>query len=193
MLPKGIQHITKEEIMNIFVDRMIRAAKLSPGLYEEVENDPSSITQAMGVVLLASLAAGIGAISQAGASSLIMGVLTALAGWFIWALLTFYIGTKLLPEPQTRADYGELLRTIGFSSSPGIIRVIGIIPGLVAPVFLIAGIWMLAAMIVAVRQALDYKSTWRAIGVCLIGWVIQALLLFLVFAIFGRPDQVPVE
>ncbi len=179
--------------MNIFVDRMIRAAKLSPGLYEEVENDPSSITQAMGVVLLASLAAGIGAISQAGASSLIMGVLTALAGWFIWALLTFYIGTKLLPEPQTRADYGELLRTIGFSSSPGIIRVIGIIPGLVAPVFLIAGIWMLAAMIVAVRQALDYKSTWRAIGVCLIGWVIQALLLFLVFAIFGRPDQVPVE
>lgn len=179
--------------MNIYVDRMIRAAKLKPSLYEEVENDPSSITQAMGVVLLASLAAGIGAIPQAGASSLIMGVLTALAGWFVWAFLTFYIGTKLLPESQTRADYGEMLRTIGFSSSPGIIRVIGIIPGLAAPVFLIAGVWMLAAMIVAVRQALDYQSTWRAIGVCLIGWVIQAMFIFMVFAIFGRPDQVPVE
>jgi hypothetical protein len=119
---------------------------------------------------------------------MIMGVLAALVGWFVWALLTFYIGTRLLPEPQTRADYGELLRTIGFSSSPGIIRVIGIIPGLAGLVFIIAGVWMLAAMIIAVRQALDYRSTWRAVGVCLIGWVIQAIFIALVFAVFGTPE-----
>ena len=95
------------------------------------------------------------------------------------------IGTKFLPEPQTSADHGELLRTIGFSSSPGFIRVLGIIPGLTGIVFLAASIWMLVAMVIAVRQALDYRSTLRAVGVCMIGWIIQTLILVLLFSILG--------
>jgi hypothetical protein len=176
--------------MNLFVDRMIRAAKLDIHLYEEVEADKSAMGQALGVVVLSSLAAGIGAISVQGAGGVIVGTIFALIGWFIWAFLTYVIGTKLLPEPQTRADYGELLRTIGFSSSPGLIRVLGIIPGLQSIVFLAAGIWMLVAMVIAVRQALDYHSTWRAVGVCLIGWLVQILLLGLLFVAIGggTPD-----
>jgi hypothetical protein len=103
----------------------------------------------------------------------------------VWAFLTYLIGTRLLPEPQTRADVGELLRTIGFSSSPGLIRVLGIIPFMRGFVFLLAAAWMLAAMVIAVRQALDYQSTLRAVGVCVIGWVVQALILALLFFIFG--------
>jgi hypothetical protein len=101
--------------------------------------------------------------------------------------LTYYIGAKFLPEEQTQSNPGELLRTIGFSSSPGLIRVLGIIPGLTGIVFFIASIWMLTAMVIAVRQALDYQSTWRAVGVCVIGWIIQSLLLAVVLAIIGRP------
>jgi hypothetical protein len=111
--------------------------------------------------------------------------LASLVGWYIWAYLTYFIGTKLLPEPQTKADHGELLRTIGFSSSPGLIRVLGIIPVLRSIVFAIAGIWMLAAMVIAVRQALDYSSTLRAIGVCLIGWFIQMVLFVLLSSFLG--------
>jgi hypothetical protein len=120
-----------------------------------------------------------------------LGTLSALLGWYIWAGLTYLIGTRILPEPQTRANYGELLRTIGFASAPGIIRFLGIIPGLMTPVFFIAGIWMLVATVVAVRQALDYQSTWRALGVCLVGWIVQALLLALVFAFTGAPAPEP--
>jgi hypothetical protein len=109
----------------------------------------------------------------------------ALLGWFIWAFLTYFIGTRLLPEPQTKADYGELLRTIGFSSSPGVLRVLGIIPALGGILNFLIGIWMLVAMVIAVRQALDYKSTWRAVGVCLIGWIIQIAILALVAGLFG--------
>ncbi len=108
-----------------------------------------------------------------------------LIGWYVWAYLTYFIGTKLLPEPQTEADLGELLRTIGFSSSPGLIRVLGIIPRLAEPVFLVAGIWMLVAMVIAVRQALDYESTARAIGVCVIGWIVQLLILVLLVVVFA--------
>ncbi|MFQ5599282.1 MAG: hypothetical protein ACE5G2_01870 [Candidatus Krumholzibacteriia bacterium] len=157
------------------IDRMVRAAKLDSRLYEEVEADRGALSQAMGVVVLSSIAGGLG--SRLGLSGFLAAAVAALIAWFIWAALTWLIGTKLLPEPQTRSDVGELLRTIGFSSSPGIIRVFGVIPGLTSVVFFVAGVWMLAAMIIAVRQALDYTSTLRAVGVCVIGFVIQGLLL----------------
>jgi hypothetical protein len=168
-----------------FGNRIIRAARLDIALYEEVEADKSALGQAMGVVVLSSIAAGIGNASTAGVLGMLMMVVAALVGWYVWAYLTYLIGTKLLPEPQTKADIGELLRTIGFSSSPGLIRVFGIIPGMQSIVFPIATIWMLVAMIIAVRQALDYNSTLRAIGVCAIGWIVQIVLFVLLFSILG--------
>ncbi len=167
-----------------FGNRIFRAARLDVALYEEVEADKSALDQAMGVVILSSIAAGIGSTS-AGLLRMLIGVVVALAGWYIWAYLTYFIGTRLLPEPQTKADHGELLRTIGFSSSPGLIRVLGIVPVMRGIVFPIAAIWMLVAMVIAVRQALDYTGTLRAIGVCAIGWIVQAVMLGLLFFVFG--------
>ncbi|MEE9214399.1 MAG: hypothetical protein V3U54_06315, partial [Thermodesulfobacteriota bacterium] len=111
-----------------FINRMIRAAKLEPNLYEEVEADKNALRQAMAVVVLANVAAGVVLISKSGISGLIFGAVLGLVGWVIWAFLIFIIGTKLLPQPQTKSDMGELLRTIGFASSPGIIRVLAFIP-----------------------------------------------------------------
>ncbi len=165
--------------MASMVDRMVRAAKLDAQLYEEVEADQGALGQAMGVVVLASVAGGVGSGGLGGLSGILIGTVGALIGWFIWAALTYLIGTKILPEPTTRADVGELLRTTGFSSSPGLIRVLGLVPGITGIVFLVSGVWMLTAMIIAVRQALDYRSTFRAVGVCVIGWVVQVVLMLL--------------
>ena len=175
--------------MSSFNDRLIGAAKLDVKIYEEVEADRGALNQAMSVVILSSVAGGIGIIGTAGFKGVFMGAFIALIAWFVWAYLTYIIGTKILPEPQTKADLGELLRTIGFSSAPGIIRVLGIIPGLGGIIFAVAGIWMLIAMIVAIRQALDYQSTWRAVGVCMIGWVIQGLIMALMFSIFDGTTE----
>ena len=165
-------------------DRMIRAAKLDVQLYEEVEADRGAMGQATTVVVLSAVAAGVGN-GGGGLIAIVVGTIAALVAWYVWAFLTYFIGTRLLPEPQTRADHGELLRTIGFSSTPGVLRVFGIIPGLMSPVFLVTGVWMLVAMIIAVRQALDYSSTLRAVGVCLIGWVVQAAILVAVALLVG--------
>jgi hypothetical protein len=169
--------------MSDLINRIIRAAKLDVHLYEEVEADTGAMGQAMTVVVLSSVAAGIGSISAGGIRGVVVGTIMALIGWYIWAYLTYLIGTKLLPEPQTKTDHGELLRTIGFSSSPGLIRVLGFIPVLGPLLMVVASIWMLVAMVIAVRQALDYKSTWRAVGVCAIGWVIQIVILAVVFSL----------
>lgn len=173
--------------MTTFTNRMIRAAKLDAHLYEEVEADKSTMQQAMGVVVLSSLAAGVGSITTMGFGGILLGTLAALGGWYIWAYLTYFIGTKFLAEPQTEADLGQLLRTTGFSSSPGLIRILGIIPGLGTMVFVVASVWMLVSMVIAVRQALDYTTTWRAVAVCAIGWVIQTVILMLLFSLVGGP------
>ena len=169
--------------------RIVRAAKLDVNLYEEVEADKNALRQAMTVVVLSSVAAGIGTSLQAGFDGLIFGAIATLIGWYVWAYITYFIGTKFLPEPQTEADLGQLLRTTGFSSAPGLIRVLGIIPGFTGVVFLVASLWMLVAMVIAVRQALDYSGTLRAAGVCVIGWAVQALIIVLFFYLLGEPTM----
>ncbi len=169
---------------SVFVNRIIRACKLDVSLYEEVESDQSATFQAALVVILSSLAAGIGAISL-GSYNFIMPAIISLISWYIWAYLIYLIGAKLFPEPSTKTDHGELLRTIGFSSAPGLIRVFGFTPELMTVVFIGSGMWMLVAMIIAVRQALDYQSTWRAVGVVVIGFLVQAFILILLLRIFG--------
>lgn len=164
--------------------RMIRAAELDVSLYEEVEADRDALKQATIVVVLASVAAGVGASARGGIGGLLFASISALAGWYVWAFLTYWIGTRFLAEPQTKADYGELLRTIGFSSAPGVLRVLGIIPGLTGLVFVVVSVWMLVAMVIAVRQALDYTGTLRAVAVCVIGWIVQVLILTLLLTPF---------
>jgi len=165
-------------------NRIIRACKLDVSLYEEVEADKSATLQAASVVVLSSLAAGVGAISL-GASNFLMAPLLSLVSWYIWAYLIYLIGAKLFPEPTTKSDHGELLRTIGFSSAPGLIRVFGIFPNLMNIAFIAAAIWMLVAMVIAVRQALDYKSTWRAVGVVVTAFLIQSIILFMIPKLFN--------
>ncbi len=167
--------------MRQVTDRMLRAARLDATVYEEVEADPSATWQAVGVVVLSSLCAGIGSGVEGGIQGIIVWTLVALIGWYVWAYLMYVIGTRILPEAQTESNPGELLRTIGFSSAPGVLRIVGVIPWLRSIVFVVVSIWMLVAMVIAVRQALDYTSTARAVGVCSLGYLI-VLLLILLFA-----------
>jgi hypothetical protein len=172
---------------NTFLQRLIGAAALDAAIYEEVEADQSAIGQALVVVVLSSLAAGFGA-SGFGLSSIAnIGFITVLAlmAWMAWALITFEIGARLMAQPQTRVDVGQMMRTIGFAATPGLIRVLGVIPGVTIPAFVIAAVWMLAAMIVAVRQALDFTSTARAIAVCVWGWLLAGAIAIAIGLLFG--------
>ena len=161
--------------MASFVERVVGAARLDARTYEEVEADTTAMGQAMAVVAASALAAGVGSISS-GATGAVAAVVGGIVGWFLWAVVTWLVGTKLLPEPGTSADLGQMLRTIGFSAAPGLLNVLGIIPLVGLVVWLVAAVWQLVAMVVAVRQALDYPSTGRAVLVCFIGWVFYMIV-----------------
>ena len=164
---------------------MIRAARLDPHLYEEVEVDRRATVQAMSVVILVALATGIGslAVEGGGAGALLKGVLLGLVGWALWAFVTYAIGTSLFRTPETEADWGQLARTTGFAQSPGALRIFGFLPVIGPVIFFASTMWQLAAMVVAVRQALDYQSTWRALGVVAVGFVCLVILQIIFYAL----------
>jgi hypothetical protein len=162
--------------MATFSERAIGAARLDPATYEEVEHDAGAMGQAATLIVLASLAAGIGAIRELGVLGVLLGAVITLAAWSLWAVITLFVGTRLLPGPKTEADFGQLFRTLGFSATPGLLQIAAIVPVVGAIIALAASLWQLAAMVVAVRQALDYDGTGRAIAVCLIGFIPYALL-----------------
>jgi hypothetical protein len=172
--------------MASLTDRMLGAARLDPATYEEVEADSGATGQAAVVVLLSALAAGVGALREAGLPGLVGMTLTSLLSWYAWAAVAYLVGVRFLPGSRTDADLGQLLRTTGFSAAPGCLQVLGLVPGIGRLVVAVTGFWMLASMVVAVRQALDYDSTGRAVAVCAIGFVIYfAAMMLLAGAVYG--------
>ena len=171
---------------NTFLQRLIGAAALDAAIYEEVESDVNATGQAMAVVVLSSIAIGIGARGLGGGTGTVavFGVI-ALVTWAAWALLMFEVGARLLPGRQTRSNPYELLRTLGFAATPGFAAVLASVPGVTVPVLVGTSVWMLAAMVVAVRQALDYETTGRAMAVCLLGLVLALAFALGLGAIFG--------
>jgi hypothetical protein len=162
--------------MATFMERAVGAAKLDAATYEEVEHDAGAMGQAATLIVLASLAAGLGAIRELGVLGVLLAAAITLGAWSLWALVTLFVGTRLLPGPQTEADFGQLFRTLGFSATPGVFQIAALIPLVGVWIALAASLWQLAAMVVAVRQALDYESTGRAIAVCVIGFIPYALV-----------------
>jgi hypothetical protein len=170
------------------VNRMIRAARLDVSLYEEVEADKNATSQAAIVVAIVAVASAIGGALRAAMSdeptgivgAAIMGIITSLVSWVIWSYLTYFIGTKMFGGTATP---GEMLRTIGFASSPGVLNILGFIPVIGPLIGFVTGIWSLVAGVIAVRQALDVDTS-KAVLTAVISWVIAVLPFILLAGLF---------
>jgi hypothetical protein len=177
--------------MTTFAERMLGAARLDPATYEEVEGDITATGQAVAVILMSSVASAIGFARLSGLDLPLLAAYTAtaLAAWVIWSLLLYLIGVHLLPGPETRATVGEVLRTTGFAATPGVLRILGFVPVVGTGLFVLGSVWMLAAMFVAIRQALDYRNMTRALAVCLVGWLLSLVFVAIIGFSFATPAR----
>ena len=166
----------------LFINRIFRSFKIDPEVFAEVQKDKNATIPAAVVVVLSSTAAGIGATSL-GVGNFILAPAFSLISWFVWAYIVYFVGVKLFPDPKTKTTQFALLRAIGFSSAPGIIRIFAFNEGLMIVTFLGSFIWMLACMVVAVKETLNYKSLWKALGVVIISWLMQGFILLAILAI----------
>ena len=163
------------------IERMLGAARLDVNVFEDVESDMGLTGQAMLVVIIVAIASGIGTLGgDREIGGLVLGIIGALIRWAVWAFLTYLVGTTIFNTPQTYANWGQLARTTGFAQSPGVLHVFGFIPVIGWVITVVVSIWQLVAMVVGVRQAMDYDSTLRAVGVVLVS-AIPAFLLFILF------------
>ena len=169
-------------MISLFLNRIYRSVKIDPDVFNEVQKDKNATISAAIVVVLSSSAAGIGAASL-GASNFVLAPFFSIISWFVWAYIVYFVGVKLFPDAKTKTTQFALLRAIGFSSAPGIIRVFGFNEDLMTVTFIGSAFWMLACMIVAVKETLNYKSLWKAFGVVIISWFVQAFILLAVLAI----------
>ena len=179
--------------MSRFLDRLYRAARLDPNVYEEVAADTKAMFQSMMAVFIYSAASAYGIFGRAGVPGINFGMLATIFGWYIWAFSTYFVGARLLPDSQISVDRKAVLRALGFASSPGLIRLLGLIPDMAGAAFVVSSIWMVAAAVVAIRQVLNFKSVYRAAGVCIIAWIIshifQGLLFIALLSVFGVPES----
>lgn len=153
-----------------YVGRLKGVFVLDPRTFEEVEADQWATPAAVTTIVLSATATGIGVASIGSARGMVELIGIALLAWALGALLILEVGVRWFPTQLTHADIGQLLRTLGFAAAPGMLNVAGLVPGLALPIFTLTQVWMLMAVVVAVRQALDYTTIWRAIAVCLVGW-----------------------
>jgi len=171
---------------------MIRASKLDRTLFQEVEADEGSTMQAVLIMLFSSVCAGAG-LALSGILSneelyaiLSIGMFASIAGWFMWSFIVYILGTTLFKSPKTSATYLKLMRTVGFSASPGILRLLIFIPGIGIFIDIGVQIWSLAASVIALQQSLDL-SVAKATGLCISGWIIYAVFLIGIFQTLGIP------
>jgi hypothetical protein len=160
--------------------RMIGAMQADVKTFTEIEADPNAMGQAITVIVIAGIASLIGNIFRRGIIGGILGLITSIVGYAVFSLLVFLVGTKLMPEPTTKADFNQTFRVVGFAASPGIFNVLAIIPFLGVLISLLVGIWSLVIGVIAVREVLDYSNTARAIIVAVIAGIACAFILFIV-------------
>jgi hypothetical protein len=160
--------------------RMIGAMQADVKTFTEIETDPSAMGQAVTVIVIAGVASLIGNLFRSGVTAGVLGLIGSLLGYALFSFLVFLVGTKLMPEPATKADFAQTFRVVGFAASPGVFNVLAIIPFLGPLISLLVGIWGLVIAVVAVREVLDYSNTGRAIIVCVIAALICWIVLFIV-------------
>jgi hypothetical protein len=162
-----------------FLDRLVRVCRLDAHVFEEVEHDPSAMGQAAAVVALAALAQGVASLPVLGVMGVFAAVIGAFVGWFAGTAVIWLIGVRIMGHTS---DYPELLRTLGFASVPQILLILGVLPlgPLHGVLQIVVALLLLVAYVVAVRQALDV-TTLRAVAVCILTILVQALLISLIF------------
>jgi len=172
----------------MFFRRFIGTLALDASIFEEIEADRRAWLQSIVVLVAASCGARIAAIEFGVTESdrFIAGVIVALGGLLVWVSVVAVIGRYVLAQPQTHSDVPELLRTLGFATAPGVFLSLAAIRPAAPVVVGIVFIWMIAAAVIAIRQALDYTATGRAVAVCLLGGLLSLGAVAAFVAMFGK-------
>ena len=168
------------------IRRMYGATFFDAHTYEEIEHDPSSMLQAIGVVVLVTLCALAGGFAGklTGQATLLelalelgFGLAFGVLRWALWVTIVFMVGAGLLRTHHTETSWAEMGRILGFALTPGVLAIFSSVPFVDWVFIWVAVFWSLAAAVLGVRQGMDYESTGRAMLVVAISGVLAVIPL----------------
>ena len=173
--------------MTLFFRRFTGALMLDAGAFEDIEAHHDAAMQSVAVVTLACAAGGfaVAGLGAAGLTGFLTGIVLVLGAWLVWVTVIAALGTIVFAEPETKSNLTELLRTLGFAAAPAVFLVFASMRAAAPFVISLVSLWMIAAAVMGLRQALDYRSTPRAIAVCVLGWVVALGVIAAVAATFS--------
>ena len=166
-----------------------RAMILDGSVYEEIRERQETAFSALGIVLVAGIAFGMGVWglirmpSQQGLDLdqnlyLILAISSIFTSWVVWTVFVWLLGRVLFAG---REGYRASLRSLGMCYLPLSLWLLIGVPTVGAFLFMIGAIWTLSAGVVAVKSIYDI-SWWKAGIAAAVGWfwAVIAAPLFLV-------------
>lgn len=177
-----------------FLTKLIRAAKLDSSLYEAIEHDPTALNHAAVAIILINVCSAIGEViydirlqeTAIAADPLLIGMIVgaavfmALAKWFILTGIIYLIGVRVF---KGTAGFREILRTIAFAYTPVALQILLPLFMMYEWIFLVlvgTNVWMIAALVIAVRQSLDL-TTGKSLGIVVLAGIVYSIISVLPF------------
>lgn len=153
------------------VERLQGVFRFDPAIYREIQGDTNAIPQAVAVVIVTSVLAGLG---QSTLPMIFLWTALAMLQWGVITALIWGVG-RLAVEGE--ADYARLLRCTGFAYAWFALLVGSSLP-VIGPLFAWAGVLLsLASLVVATREVLATDTT-RALVICVIALGLPVTALF---------------
>ena len=174
-----------------FLNIIVRSLKLDKTLYKENKYFGEAGIYFAGLIMILDGVAGAVAANTVIKTAIGMSGLTAILTWFIWAILIYVLGVKIFPDKQTKVSFKKVLTAVGFAHAPGLLRFFAVTPELMIPIIFITQFWIFAALIISIRQILNFKSNLKSFGIVFLSFLI--IVFMSISFVMSRMNALPVN
>ena len=174
-----------------FLNIIFKSIKLDKSLYTDSRNFGEASIYFAGLIMILDGVAGAVAANTVIKTAIGLSGLTAILTWFIWAILIYVLGVKIFPDKQTKVSFKKVLTVVGFAHAPGLLRFFAVTPELMIPIIFITQFWIFAALIISIRQILNFKSNLKSFGIIFLSFLI--IVFMSISFVMSRMNALPVN
>ena len=174
-----------------FLNIVFKSIKLDKSLYSDNKNFGEAAIYFAGIIMILDGIAGAVAANTVIKTAVAMSGLTAILTWLVWAIFIYVVGVKLFSDKESKVTFKKILVAVGYAHSPGLLRFFAVTPEFVIPIIFLTQFWIFASLIIATKQVLNLKSSFKAFGIVFLSFLIIAFLS--ISFVMSRMDALPIS
>ena len=174
-----------------FLNIIVKSLKLDRSLYRESKYFGEAAIYFAGLIMILDGVAGAVAANSIVKTSIGISGLTAILTWLVWAIFIYVVGVKLFSDKESKVTFKKILVAVGYAHSPGLLRFFAVTPEFVIPIIFLTQFWIFASLIIATKQVLNLKSSFKAFGIVFLSFLIIAFLS--ISFVMSRMDALPIS